>query len=360
MAALTLPSVRDSLVEVNAAGAFVRTASVYRDKISGEHPQFKPDFGRYILYVSHACPWANRCVAVIHLKGLQDAIKITVVHPTWQRTRPNDPNDKHCGWTFYDSNAVDRVPFKSSGGFGSFDIPGCNKCEIPGITSIRDLYMLAGDRQGKYTVPCLWDTKFQTIVNNESSEIIRMLTSAFDEFATGPGANLDLYPQSLRSEIDAVNEWIYALINNGVYRCGFASTQTAYDEAVDSLFGALDRVEALLTNSRFLCGGSTEGRSRLTEADIRLLMTLVRFDEVYIVYFKTNCKRILDYPNIRNYVRDMCQYQSHAIGNTIHMQHIKTHYFTSHATMNPFAVIPKGSHSEADFYLPPQGRHELP
>jgi len=352
------PKPHDSLVEVSATGAFVRTDSVYRDFISADHPQFKPEFGRYHLYVNAACPWANRCVATVRLKGLQDAISISTTHPTWQRTRPDDDDDKHCGWVFYDSKDQSRVPLKSSGGYGSFDIPDCDACDIPNIVSIRDLYVLVGDKQGKYTVPILWDKKLKTIVNNESSEIIRMLTSAFDEFATGPGAKLDLYPESLRAEIDSVNEWIYPNINDGVYRCGFASSQSAYDEAVTTLFGALDRLESILSTSRYLCGASSGG-SRLTEADVRLIMTLVRFDEVYVVYFKTNCKRLIDYPNIRNYMRDVFQYQDRAIGRTINMLHIKTHYFTSHAAMNRFAIVPKGSRTEEDFTLPAVGRAEL-
>jgi len=349
---------KDSLAEVSATGAFVRTDSVFRDFVSAEHPQFRPEKGRYHLYVNNACPWANRCVAAIHLKGLQNVISISVTHPTWQRTRPDDEEDKHCGWVFYDSKDPNRVPLKSSGGFGSFDIPGCDACDIPNIKSVRDLYVLVGDKQGKYTVPILWDKKHKTIVNNESSEILRILTSAFDEFATGPGAELDLYPESLRAEIDSVNEWIYPCINDGVYRCGFSSSQSAYDEAVASLFGALDRLETLLSTSRYLCGASNGG-SRLTEADVRLLMTLVRFDEVYVVYFKTNCKRLIDYPNIRNYMRDLFQYQDGAIGNTVNMLHIKTHYYTSHAVMNRFAIIPKGSNSEQDFASPAVGRAEL-
>ena len=196
------------------------------------------------------------------------------------------------------------------------------------------------------------------IVNNESSEIIRMLTKEFDEYATGPSKDLDLYPVDLRDEIDSFNEWIYPGINDGVYRCGFAKTQKAYEFAVNSLFSSLDRLEESLSHSRFLCGSTTPDGSRLTEADIRVFMTLARFDEVYVVYFKTNKRRLIDYPNIRNYMRDMYQYQDCVIGNTINMDSIKAHYYTSHKTLNPYAIIPVGPEPSAlsDMLVKPEGR----
>lgn len=178
---------------------------------------------------------------------------------------------------------------------------------------------MSNDANKKFTVPILWDKKTSAIVNNESSEIVRMLTKEFDEWATGSLATLDLYPSHLRSEIDAVNDWIYPGINDGVYRCGFAKTQAAYDEAIASLCTSLNRLEELLGRSRFVVGNT------FTEADLRLFMTLVRFDEVYVVYFKCNVKRIVDYPNIRNYCRDV--YQIPGIASSINMDHIKIHYF---------------------------------
>lgn len=187
-------------------------------------------------------------------------------------------------------------------------------------TEIRFIISLSQDTHGKYSVPVLWDKATKTIVNNESSEILRMFNAAFADFAQGPFATHDFYPPALQAQIDAVNDWIYPNINDGVYKCGFAKSQAAYDEAVAHLYDALDRVEHLLASSRYLLG------SHLTEADIRLFMTLVRFDEVYVVYFKCNVQRLLDYPQLRQYMRAL--YQLPAMASCIHMTHIKTHYFT--------------------------------
>lgn len=320
--------VRDSLAEVDANGRFLRTASGYRDIISSTHPIFKPESGRYHLYVSMACPWANRCVALINMKGLQEAIGITVVHPTWQRTRPEDPNDQHCGWVFHDSE--NDPPLTNTLGHNSYNPSGCSPDHINHAKSIRDLYVLSGDTVGKYSVPILWDTNTKSIVNNESSDILRFLTVEFDAFASGIWRSHDFYPLSRRQEIDEVNAWIYPGINDGVYRCGFAKTQLAYNEAIESLSCALDRLELLLSRQRYLLSGRV-----LSEADVRLFMTLIRFDEVYVVYFKCNTKQIRDYHNIRNYCREM--FQLPGMEASINMEHIKIHYFrcTCQYNINP-------------------------
>ena len=197
--------------------------------------------------------------------------------------------------------------------------------------SIRDVYERAEDTDGKYTVPILWDKKLNTIVSNESAEIIRMLNSEFNDFSSTP--NLDLYPKDLRDKIDEVNEWVYPNINNGVYRCGFAKSQEAYDKAIDDLTEAFDKVDAILQKQRYICG------DRLTEADIRLFATLVRFDEVYVVYFKTNTRTVTHTPAILNYCREIYQ----LVKDTVNMEQIKTHYYTSHPTLNHYSVIPRGN-----------------
>lgn len=201
-----------------------------------------------------------------------------------------------------------------------------------GAKFVRDLYEAAKDTTGKYSVPVLWDKRENTIVNNESSDIIRMFNSSFNSIAKNP--TLDLYPEGLRSSIDDVNEWVYPTINNGVYRCGFATQQGAYEAAFKELFSSLDRCEEILSKQRYVAGNA------LTEADIRLFMTLIRFDEVYVVYFKTNAKFIREYPNLKGYVQDL--YQTPGMRESINMQHIKTHYFTSHPKLNYYAIVPVG------------------
>ena len=181
--------------------------------------------------MSYACPWANRCLAALYLKGLEDVIGVSITHPTWQRSRPNDPNDHHTGWFFA---APTDPPVSNSEGQGYFDCEGCVPDTVEGVKFVRDLYEIAEDTNGKYTVPILWDTKERTIVNNESSEILRIFNTGFNDIAKNP--KLDLYPADLRSEIDAINEWVYPNINNGVYRCGFATTQGAYDLAFKYVF----------------------------------------------------------------------------------------------------------------------------
>lgn len=325
--------VRSALAEIDSKGEFQRTCSTYRNIISSEHSIFTPSPGRYHLYISLACPWANRCLAVLNIKGLESSIGVTIVHPTWNRTRPNDENDVHCGWQFHDS--ASHLPVSSSTGYGSFIVDKCSLDSINHATCIRDLYEISGDSSGKFTVPVLWDTVTNRIVNNESSEIIRMLNSAFNDYSRYP--DIDLYPPEFRQEIDRINALVYDSINNGVYKCGFAKSQESYDAAVSSLFKALEEVEQILSRSRYIISGSVN----FTEADIRLFMTLVRFDEVYVVYFKTNMKRISDFTNMLNYCREL--YQNDSIGTSIDMNHIKIHYFSSHPQLNPFAIIPVGS-----------------
>lgn len=318
--------VRTALEEMDAKGEFKRKESQFRNFIK-KGGEFEPEAGRYHLYVSLACPWASRCVAVLHMKGLQDVIGLSVTHPTWRPTRPGQ--DEHCGWAFA---APEDPPLASSTGYGSFPCDGCIPDTVNGAKFVRDLYDQAGDTFGKYTVPVLWDKKKGTIVNNESAEIVRMLNSEFNELSSNPG--LDLYPEDLRAAIDEANEWVYPQINNGVYRCGFATSQEAYDKAFDELFAALDRCEGILGRQRYLAG------DRLTEADIRLFHTLIRFDEVYVVYFKTNRRFIHEYPNLRGYVQDL--YQTPGVSASVNMYHIKTHYFTSHPRLNFYAIVPKG------------------
>ena len=331
-----------AVADVSATGAFVRKDSVFRNRIEKDGA-FPPEAGRYHVYVSLACPWACRVVSVIGLKGLGDAVSWSSVHPTWQRTRAADAEDTHAGWAF----AAEGQALASPSGCGSF--AGSNYQRDPlhpldEIRFVRDLYDRVGANDGtRFTVPILWDKKTDTIVSNESSEIIRDLNVEFNAFATNP--DLDLYPVASRAAIDAANEWIYHGVNNGVYKCGFATTQAAYDEAVTELFVCLDRIEHMLGNSRFIAGPV------LTEADVRLFPTLARFDEVYVVYFKTNKKALREYPNISGYIRDV--YQTEGVKASVDMWHIKTHYFTSHPVLNANAVVPVGSGWDFDA---PHGR----
>ncbi|KAG2426855.1 hypothetical protein HYH02_014708 [Chlamydomonas schloesseri] len=319
---------RTALDETSKTGEFKRTEAGYRNQIA-PGTRFEPEAGRYHLYVSLACPWACRCLSVLHMKGLADVIGVSVTHPTWQRTRPDDPADEHCGWVF---RSPEDPPLSSTTGFGAFPCTGCIPDTVNGAVNVRQLYDMANDTTGKYSVPVLWDKKEKTIVNNESSEIIRMFNSAFNDFAKNPG--LDLYPEALRAAIDEVNAWTYPSINNGVYRCGFATSQAAYDAAFQELFSALDRVEDILSRQRYLVGDV------ITEADVRLFQTLIRFDEVYVVYFKTNKRFLREYPNIAGYVREL--YQEPGMKPAVDMYHIKTHYFTSHPKLNYYAIVPRG------------------
>lgn len=298
-------------------GEFIRAVSGFRNWVTqdggagpGGEGGFKAEPDRYHLYVSYACPWAHRVLIFRALKGLQDVISVSVVHPLM-------PEES---WVF-----------------GEY--PGSTEDHINHAHYLSENYLKADPGfEGLVTVPVLWDRKRQTIVNNESSEIIRMLNSAFDDYGN---TEIDFYPQFLRKEIDEVNELVYHNINNGVYRAGFATTQAAYDEAFDSLFNALDKLEQRLAKQRYLAG------SQITEADWRLFTTLVRFDAVYFSHFKTNKKRLVDYPNLWAYTREL--YQVPGIAETVNMEHIKFHYFASHRSINPTGIVPKGP--EIDFML---------
>ena len=264
---------------------------------------FKAEPNRYHLYVSLACPWAHRTTIYRKLKGLEDMISLSVVHPFM--------GDK--GWTFAEGAGVIADP-------------------IVKADYLYEVYIAAKpDYTGRVTVPILWDKETNTIVSNESSEIIRMFNSAFDEVGA---TAVNFLPTELLAEVDTVNEFVYSAVNNGVYKAGFATTEAAYREAVVTLFDALDTLEARLVDQRYLLGNT------ITEADWRLFTTLVRFDAVYVGHFKCNIRRIVDYPNLWGYLRDL--YQVPGIAETVNIEHIKAHYYTSHANINPTRIIPVG------------------
>lgn len=267
--------------EMDKKGAFIRTESTFRNKVEKGSAQYPPESGRYHLYVSYACPWAHRTLVYRALKGLEDCIGISVVHPIMWPTKPGV--DTHFGWHF-----KSEAEFKGN-------IPDTNE----NCKTVRELYEKTNTSSQKFTVPILWDKKTRTIVNNESSEIIRMFNDEFNDFAKNP--NLNLRPCELESKIDKVNDWVYPLINNGVYKAGFAQSQEAYDTAVKGVFEGLENAEEILSKQQYLAG------ELLTEADIRLWVTLVRFDEVYVGHFKCNKARIADYPNLVNYVKAIYQ-----------------------------------------------------
>ncbi|EED89782.1 glutathione s-transferase [Thalassiosira pseudonana CCMP1335] len=304
---------------MGADGSFKRKESAWRNWISSEEgSKFKPEANRYHLYVAAACPWAHRTMVTRAVKGLQDVISCTVVMPVWQKTS-EDPQDKHCGWSFAKK---DDPVFAAS--------------------NIREIYEKVGDIDGKYTVPILFDKKLNTIVSNESSEIIQMLNSQFNEFASFP--DVELEPQDMKEAMEEVNSWIYPSINNGVYRCGFATSQHAYDNAIEELTSAFDRLEDILSKQRFIAG------DRFTLADIRLFVTLLRFDEVYVVYFKTNTRSVATSPVLLNYCREL--YQMQGVADTVDMHQIKEHYYCSHPDLNKYSVIPKGPGFESMLKLP--------
>ena len=291
-------------------GEFKRKESHFRNWITADGSPgvsgiggFKAQPDRYHLYVSLACPWAHRTIIFRHLKGLDSMISMSVVNAFMGDD----------GWTF---------------------LPGDSVVEDPIVNAqyLHQIYTQAqSDYTGRVTVPVLWDKETKTIVTNESSEIIRMFNSAFDDIGAKSG---DYYPLELREGIDEINGFIYPHINNGVYRAGFATTQTAYDEAVSDVFKALDTLEERLSVKRYLMG------DRITEADFRLFTTLVRFDPVYVGHFKCNRRRIIDYPNLWGYVRDI--YQLPEVAKTVNIEHIKAHYYGSHETINPTRIVPKG------------------
>jgi putative glutathione S-transferase len=285
-------------------GEFVRRESAFRSWITADGSSgFPAEPGRYHLYVSLACPWAHRTLIFRKLKRLEEIISISVVEPVM--------SDQ--GWAF---------------GSG----PGATADSVNGFDYLRQVYTAADAHYtGRVTVPVLWDKHARTIVNNESADIIRMLNSAFDAYTD---VTTDYYPDALRTKIDEVNALVYARINNGVYKCGFAGSQAAYERAFDSLFAALDRVETILGESRYLAGDA------LTEADWRLFTTLVRFDAVYYVHFKCNLRRIAQYPNLSRLLAEL--YRVPGIAQTVNMEHIKRHYYLSHRHLNPGGIVPKG------------------
>lgn len=283
----------------SSGGRFVREDAGFRGWIDNDaDAQFAPEPGRYHLYVSLACPWAHRTLIFRALKQLEAYIDVTIVCPDMMSD----------GW--------------------QFGIPE----PLFGHTKLHQVYTQAkADYTGRVTVPVLWDKKTNTIVSNESSEIIRMFNSAFNALT---GNEEDYYPEHLRALIDEWNEYIYPNINNGVYRCGFATTQEAYEEAYESLFTALDKVESHLATHRYLAGNV------ITEADWRLFTTLIRFDAVYVGHFKCNKKRIADYPHLNGYLKEL--YQVPGVKETTDFYHIKRHYYFSHTTINPTQIVPVG------------------
>lgn len=281
-------------------GNFVRQDSAYRGTIDNhKHSVYQPQAGRYHLYVSLACPWAHRTLIMRQLKGLNSLISVSVVEPEMLTQ----------GWTFSDQGD-----------------------DLYQLKQLFEIY-LKGDKnyQGRVTVPLLWDKKTQTIVNNESSDIMRIFNSAFNELT----ANIDdYYPQSLQADIDAVNQLIYDDINNGVYKTGFATSQTVYEQAYNKLFNRLDWLEERLSKQRYLVG------DKISESDWRLFTTLIRFDAVYHGHFKCNRQKLSEFTHISGYLREL--YQVAGIKETINMQHIKTHYYASHSSINPTGIVPVG------------------
>ena len=308
-----------------SGGKFVRSQSQFRNWITADGSAgpsgkegFKAEAGRYHLYVSLACPWAHRTLIFRKLKGLEDMISVDVVSPLMY--------DK--GWVFDSSHfeaTEDRL----------FD-----------NEALYEVYLKADPKySGRVSVPVLWDKQTETIVSNESAEIIRMFNEAFDGVGAKPG---DYYPQALRAQIDQINERVYDAVNNGVYKSGFATTQEAYEEAVTELFKALDELETRLETRRYLTG------DRITEADWRLFTTLVRFDPVYVGHFKCNIRRIADYPNLQGYLREL--YQWPGVADTVSMDHIKRHYYMSHESVNPTRIVPVGPDLDLSA---PHGRESL-
>lgn len=307
--------------QISGDGEFRRRDPIFRHFIEARAgAEFEAEAGRYHLYVSLACPWAHRTLILRRLKGLEAAISYDVVD--WYLPEQ--------GWTL------------------EAKTDGATPDTVNGERCLRDIYeKVEPGYRGSVTVPTLWDKQKSTIVNNESSEIIRMFNSEFNEFSARP--DYDFYPPDLREKIDAVNEWVYPNINNGVYRAGFARSQKAYETAVTDLFDSLERAELILEKNRYLTGG------RLTEADIRLWTTLIRFDIVYVTHFKCNLKRLVDLPNLWGFTREL--YAHPAFRETTDFTHIKRHYFESHESINPYRIVPLGP--KVDYSLP-HGREHLP
>ena len=302
----------------DSSGDFRRKATTFRRFVTADGSSgFLAEAGRYHLYVSYACPWAHRTLIVRALRGLEDAVSVSIV----------DPLMGEDGWHFSDH-------------------PGSVRDPILGAALLRDVYVAADPSfTGRVTVPILWDKQTATIVNNESTEIIRMFNEAFGAgLATRPG--VDLYPVSLRAASDGMRDQIYERFNNGVYRAGFARSQEAYERAVVEVFDVLDAMEAILATQRYLCSDE-----RIVEADICAFGTLLRFDPVYVGHFKCNLRRVVDYPNLWGYLRDI--YQTEGVAPTCRLDHIKEHYYRSHESVNPSRVVPMGPDMDLDL---PHGR----
>jgi putative glutathione S-transferase len=301
---------REDHFPTDPSGRFVRPSSLFRNWVTADGAAglsgvggFKAEAGRYHLYISLACPWAHRTLLFRKMKGLEGMVGLSVVH--WHMAEN--------GWTFEDGPGVIADP-------------------IHHARFLHQIYTASQpDYTGRVNVPVLWDRASGKIVNNESSEIVRMFNSAFDRVGAAPG---DFYPAALRGEIDALNERIYPNVNNGVYRAGFARSQAAYEEATRALFATLDWLEERLGMHRWLCG------ERLTEADWRLFTTLIRFDAVYVGHFKCNVRRIADYANLSRYLRAL--YARPGVAETVNFQHIKGHYYQSHPQLNPSGIVPIG------------------
>ena len=299
-------------------GHFIRPSSVFRNFVTADGSAgptgddgFKAEAGRYHLYVSHACPWAHRTMIFRSLKKLENAISVSIAEPLYGKT----------GWEFGTAR-------------------GGTRDEVNGKATLAEIYLLADlHYTGRVSVPTLWDKKRRTIVNNESSEIIRMLNSAFDAFTN---VRTDYYPAELRDEIDRINDLVYTTVNNGVYRAGFATGQDAYEQAARAIFTTFDELEQRLSRQRYLVG------RQITEADWRLFTTLIRFDTVYYGHFKCNLRRVADYPNLWNYLRDL--YAVPGVADTVHIDHIKRHYYGSQRQVNPTGIVPIGP--LIDFTLP--------
>jgi len=305
--------------ETSATGEFVRQKYSIRGRITADGSSgFPAEAGRYHLYVSLACPWAHRAIIVRRLLGLEDAVSMTVV----------DPVRDERGWAFRDG-------------------PGHTADGVCGFQFLSEAYLLTDpEYTGRYTVPCIWDRRARRLVTNNYPDITIDFETQFGAFQK-PDAP-DLYPVALREEIDEVNEAVYRDVNNGVYRTGFAASQEAYDAAVHTLFARLDRLEERLAGRRYLVGG------QLTEADVRLFTTLARFDAVYVGHFKCNLRRLVDYPNLWGYARDL--YQRPAFGETVDFDHIKRHYYMTHEQLNPSRIVPAGPLAD---WTAPHGREGL-
>lgn len=297
----TDPQLKD---EINADGSFVRQEYSIRDRITAHGSSgFKAESGRYHLYVSLACPWAHRSIIARRVLGLEPVISMSVV----------DPIRDERGWRFTEG-------------------PGHGPDPIKGFKFLSEAYLATDPGYtGRYSVPCIWDRKTQRLVTNNFPDITIDLETQFTEFVR-PG--VDLYPEELRDEIDEINEYVYQDVNNGVYKAGFSTSQDAYEVAFDALFARLDWIEERLSRQRFLVG------NQITEADVRLFPTLVRFDTIYYSHFKCNLRRIVDYPNLWGYTRDL--FQRPGFGDTVNFDHNKRHYYGTHVQLNPTGIIPKG------------------